>query len=577
MIHSLSIKNWPVHGNKEFVFETGVIAIQGPNESGKSLIFEAISFCLHGASALRRPAKDYKGIQAVMVFTVNGVKYTIDRSLKSALLTGPNDLIVSGTTPVNLHVVNMFGYGSKVFNVANLCRQDDIPRLALMSGAERKSTINNLIGLEPVEKTLATYKHKLSGLRSEMKGLTQAEPEKRTPIDPVDDSQIERINEIITAHKRVAMLVVQKPLVVEKPTTELAKFVLATDRLSELRRQGAALDQKIIEAKAASNWPQPVVAIEQLQNQWLAFNNYKANEALKAKGTVVCENCQHEQFLHPDAISDLGPVIKPVQTVAEVMKLEADYAAAQSQAGQLEELYQQQKQNHEARTKLAYVLEQLGDVSKAWGDYYQYEREDAAYQKYCVAHSSAVGLMAVMSLEDAKAKLEALTQQKLHHNLYRMAESYHHNWSKSVAKVQEQMEEIDAVVNGLNILHGTIKSNILPSLNAMASAMLEQMSDGKHPSIELTEAMDILVDGETIDALSGSGRAVAHLALRLSLGSILTSRAFPVALFDEVDAGMDVKRSGNVMALLASMLDRFKQVFVISHKALENVNQTINL
>jgi DNA repair exonuclease SbcCD ATPase subunit len=182
-----------------------------------------------------------------------------------------------------------------------------------------------------------------------------------------------------------------------------------------------------------------------------------------------------------------------------------------------------------------------------------------------------------MTAEQASQELEQLEVQKLHHNLFSMYSANAARWQQSVDNAEQAIDELETVVKGLVLLHGTIKSNILPSLNAMASQMLDEMTEGKHPEIELTESMDILVDGETIDALSGSGKAVSHLALRLALGSILTSRVFPVALFDEVDAGMDVKRSGNVMSLLGSMLDRFQQVFVISHKTLENVNQTINL
>jgi hypothetical protein len=43
-------------------------------------------------------------------------------------------------------------------------------------------------------------------------------------------------------------------------------------------------------------------------------------------------------------------------------------------------------------------------------------------------------------------------------------------------------------------------------------------------SIVVDEEFDVTVDGQALDTLSGSGKAVANLALRLGLGQVLTNR-----------------------------------------------------
>jgi exonuclease SbcC len=577
MIKSLTIENWPVHGNKHFDFQEGIIAIQGPNESGKSLLFEAIGFCLHGSSALRRPAKDYKGIQSNMLFVVNGQTYKLERGLSKALLTGPDDLNVSGTTPVNQHVERLFGYSSKVFNVANMCRQDDIQRLALMSSAERKSTINNLIGLEPVEKTIKVYKEILTGLRSELKGIKQVEPEKRDPVDAPDLVRMETLKKVITAHSRLKGLEVDRPDVVEKPVVGQAEYTGLVEKTSALKQAAMQVRSKIQQAELARLVPAPSIPLPELEQQWASFRAYVDNEALKAKGTTTCDNCQHVQFLHPNALADLPPVKQPIISLSAAYQLEQAYSTACTKLAELESLHAQLEKLSVQLNDLMNELESLGDVPKHWAHYWHYEKASQAYDQYVQSHNQLAVFTSSMTAEQAARELEQLEVQKLHHNLFCMYQSNAARWQQSVDNTEQAIDKNETIVKGLVLLHGTIKSNILPSLNAMASQLLDQMTDGKHPQLELAETMDILVDDETIDALSGSGRAVAHLALRLSLGSILTSRMFPVALFDEIDAGMDVKRSGNVMSVLGSMLDRFQQVFVISHKTLENVNQTVNL
>jgi hypothetical protein len=61
-----------------------------------------------------------------------------------------------------------------------------------------------------------------------------------------------------------------------------------------------------------------------------------------------------------------------------------------------------------------------------------------------------------------------------------------------------------------------------------------------------TREFDVVVDGQRLDTLSGSGKAVANLALRLGLGQVLTNNVLSVFVGDEIDASMDEDRAKNL-------------------------------
>ena len=111
-----------------------------------------------------------------------------------------------------------------------------------------------------------------------------------------------------------------------------------------------------------------------------------------------------------------------------------------------------------------------------------------------------------------------------------------------------------------------IKTLLLPSLNAVASRFLAQMTGGERSIVEIDEDFEILIDGTTLTKLSGSGKAVANLAIRLALGQVLTNRVFSVFIADEVDASMDDERAAYTAECLRRLTDLISQVILITHK-----------
>lgn len=152
------------------------------------------------------------------------------------------------------------------------------------------------------------------------------------------------------------------------------------------------------------------------------------------------------------------------------------------------------------------------------------------------------------------------------------------DWVRDYAQASFDVEQEQLAIDTLNVFKGKIKTTILPSVNSVASTWLRRMSEGKHHSVELTEAMDILVNGEPIEALSISGRALGHLSLRMALGQVLTNSVFPVFMADEVDASMRNNRAQAVLDALTDMLNgSMKQIIMISHRDLDRVDNVIEV
>lgn len=181
MIHLLSLQNTPKHDRKTFIFTEGLNLIVGENESGKSLILEFIDYALHGSVALRLPISMYSsGLFVCLITTIGNSRYRIERSPKKVELYNDenNELIAKGSRPVDAEIRKLLGYNRNVFLMANYSCQDQISYLSSMSPAERKRTIDNVVGLTSVEQVIKQHKEELTVLNRLERALTGREVEK---------------------------------------------------------------------------------------------------------------------------------------------------------------------------------------------------------------------------------------------------------------------------------------------------------------------------------------------------------------------------------------------------------------
>lgn len=170
MLHKLTLKGFAVHRHREIDFTNGLTSIVGANGVGKSLIVEAIRYALFGTAALRGDHPE----KVVLEFSVRGVRYRVTRSQRDAKVEevdGPT--LAVGTKPTNQRVVELFGYGLDVFDVANCANQGLIEALSNMKPAERKRMIETTIGVDALEKLLEFTRKEASGATKEADALAR--------------------------------------------------------------------------------------------------------------------------------------------------------------------------------------------------------------------------------------------------------------------------------------------------------------------------------------------------------------------------------------------------------------------
>lgn len=613
MILNVKVSNWPIHGDFELKFDSGLISIHGHSETGKTLILEAVNFALWGTQALRLPAKFYGKISVQLTLEISGSIYKIDRSLSMAVLTKPADpeYKVQGTTPVNQEVQNLFGFGFKVFLSSVYSRQGEIRYLSKLSAVERRKVINGMLGLEGVEASLKEYKEQLKAAKAKVEYLSSSitvpvKPEK--PLYGADQNLIlEEAKSLTTqlkewsdyfavknALQRNAIPEPKKVEFVEGNIDQLNKavadiFVLESGLRSlsetisstERKRKGYL---KEIEGKE----PYDLVKLEAETN---LYRDSHQKKLLQSKGVVVCEVCNHKNFLASDSLKQYDhvpdQVEKPSVSLEQAKTLNSYFQAVVDIE---QELVGFKESKVRLEGKLSSLISTYGSPElirekiqaiKAYENYAIDLKRYQAWQNQ-VAELKEPDLLPVGMLEEAKQAndlaLREFIQLETLWKTYDQLQADYERKQLLVKKAVADKEELEKVVAGFQLMHQQIKGHLLPSVNQLASALLTKLSSGKHTKIELTENIDVLVDaGEPIEILSGSGGALAFLSLRIALGSVLTNKVFPVMIFDEVDEGMCSLRSHNVMESLRSLLGKCSQIFVISHKNVENADQYISV
>ena len=136
----------------------------------------------------------------------------------------------------------------------------------------------------------------------------------------------------------------------------------------------------------------------------------------------------------------------------------------------------------------------------------------------------------------------------------------------TVLEKRKRAQQLQLARAAIKALKGKVKAHLVPSLNKVASYLLSQMTGGARNTIVCDEDFNIAVDGQALNTLSGSGKAVANLAIRIGLGQVLTNRVFSVLLADEIDAAMDQDRAEFTAECLRNLKKSIGQIVLISHK-----------
>lgn len=584
MIERLYISGMFVHQDVTFTFDRGLTSITGQNESGKSLIVEAIRYALFGSSALRGQATDYGELHVELDFTIKDRKFEVVRKKNKVTLTekgDPGDQAqeVTGTKPVNEAIIRLLGYDLLVFDVANVCNQGQVEALSNMRPAERKTMVDRTIGLDVLDKVIeycgaeSNAKRKAAGefLKGIVKPVEPKKPDTYQESFKVKETvdRLEKLNEEYFELKGLLSQVPEKPV---KPKACPVKLTTATLRGKVKDRDQViqGIETKRLELRRIKLPVMTKEQIEETEKAWSRYELWQEKKDLLDKGENQCPECGHTWPYEAErlkAYEDIAEVEKPSVPLSEVgaeKHLLPNLAIADQLKSEIENLQG--------------LLNEMPDLADDLAVRTRYELEVSNYEARLEIWKEYN-----KDLEKKQKRFEELEQVPgelaLARSIYTLSEQYEREkttfdrlqlaYEQNIthhAGMIAQSDDFALARKNIQALKIEVKTYLLPSLNKVASLLLNQMTGGERSHVDIDENFEILIDGQRVNTLSGSGKAVANLAIRIALGQILTNRVFSIFMADEVDAAMDDDRATYTAEALQRLTDTVSQVVLVTHK-----------
>lgn len=654
----------------DLTFGPGMTAITGPNEFGKSMIFEMARYLLFGTRALRGSADDYKTLSAKGSFTIKGNTIEIERTIKSGTMKRNGVVVATGTTAVNEKVIQELGFGMAVFDVACSINQGEVEKLGDMRPAERKRMVESVLGLSILD-NIAKWGNDEAVIRDKQaESLRQRlippglAPEAPTDYEPA--AELSRRAEALRAQAE-ELAGIEGFLSVERrrPVKPECKIPLPAEQLKQFADKRASLRNEVAQLQARvdalpvlsmftqgalvvaeeqikafeerqewERWralnPAPrfasVMQLEVFRDDWKALRNKREVadlntriEALEAKGSKPCPHCGEDIPLEADAIEKLKAqrdaiAVPPADVVIEtppVAEHEIDREIAYLRAYEPRPAPPEAPEPPLTRSQIADAYSTLARVEEriqlepqlaakkaefeAMPDYeaqlaerraYEialtvYQQEALTFESWEAERARKVARKA--EIGGAPAEYDVTRARHAEAVSYEAARARHIEISAAYDKEMEAIVELEreadayrAVKTVMADLRGRIKSFVLPSLNKVASFLLHQMTGGQRCLVQIDDEFEVLVDGQALNTLSGSGKACANLAIRIGLGQVLTNKVISLLMADEIDASMDDFRAENVATSIGSLNSKIAQILMISHKN-PTVEQVVRL
>lgn len=194
----LTLSAWGPYAGCQYVnFETisdGLFLLTGPTGSGKTMIFDGISYALFGAlsgkvrerDTLRSDfAKDSEETYVSLVFEHKGMEYTIIRHPRcirkkkrgegeiavneKACLYMPDQTVIENLTAVNEKIKDILGVTHEQFKQIAMIAQGEFQELLIADSKKRVEIFRNIFGTEAAERTARILSERSKALYSEIR------------------------------------------------------------------------------------------------------------------------------------------------------------------------------------------------------------------------------------------------------------------------------------------------------------------------------------------------------------------------------------------------------------------------
>ena len=319
----------------------------------------------------------------------------------------------------------------------------------------------------------------------------------------------------------------------------------------------------------------------------------KEEQALALK----ISNCKLATITKENLQEQIKELNLRVKTLAQQVKNSTQPQTLNS----LEELYEEKTNLATMASKLQRNIDYTHKREQLLNEKLHLQTQEISLQEKLMA--------AKETLKDKEPSPELIANYQSFQELSNLIEEegkLHTYWTSELAKLQEQLSQIESAqakakirtlardqhqTNALNNANAAtllldvsekLSQEIRPLLEANVSNLLTVMSNGRFTSVLLSEEYEISVlDDEkyrSLADLSGGEIDLVALSLRLALAEVVSARhgsgGAGFLILDECFASQDQERRSTILSALRNLKTNYHQIFLVSH--VENMEDYVD-
>lgn len=613
----------------EVQHKSGITAVVGRNGSGKSFTtIEVPRWLLFGKKALRGDAADYKGASATGFFEIRGVVYEISRGKEEWIKDSDGTTLAVGAEKVTEKVTELLGYGLDVFDICNASTQHNTHLFSSKTPGERKALIDRVLRLTETEKAEKDCRAEARRYRTVSEALARqlVKPDDM-PIKPDNyapaaqlRAKLEQDREtmVVAGALRDRIRDVEPPQPPSEPLGDLEGL-----RSHEAQRRSDEAERAVLEDRASA--PAPTYTEDQLlameaRLEWeleverrgprATLTQAQIDEDRATWTTILglreqedreieCPKCHHSFRTRgniPDeprlSLKELREQEKALERWAEPLPPEPSNewgrmmrtdTARHWRAIERHKGASEARLLLEKRARFSDKAEELAKQERLAIQWDNYKSSVDRHEKIVQANAAAQAELDALGPVPTNAEIDELADRIFACAQYESAASRVREQRTAFDKLTADIAEQDRLAEEFRLgsidlgeSRALVKSLIAPRISSIASALIYDMTMGELSDVVVTEDMEVTVNGQKLQTLSGAGLTVANLALRIALGQALVANAFPVFLADEIDGDLDDERREATMKALEALKKHLEQIILVTHKGADVADHILN-